>query len=399
MAPEARARVLVSHPGRQHSHQAALALHAADRLAGYWSGVPSRIEHARGVPPTLWRRFVRYAPLDLPASSVRWTPWVPALRRAGDALPRPLSARIDLLACRLFDRWVAHRLPQAPARAVLACEISAAATFAAARRLGWTTLLDAPALHHATQERLHGHAEPARVHRRIVAIKQAEIALADHVVTVSELARSSYLAAGVPADRVHAVSPGADLDLFAARRAAPTGRFRFVFGGATIQRKGFDVLAAAFEQAFRRGLEAELHVVGPRGDAWPAAARLPSDRLRFHGPLTQEAWARELSAADCLVLPSRSDSFGMVVVEALASGVPALVSDQVGAKEMISPGRNGFVLPAGDLEALAAELLRLAPMRSELFAMTPACRGAATAASWASYRGRFAELIERLVAA
>src|SRR4051794_35715631 len=126
-------KVLVTHPGRQHSHQAALALEAAGMLAGYWAGVPAVEHHRRWVPDRLWRRFVRYAPVLLPADLVRWAPWVPALRRLGDRLPRRLRLWTDFLACRLFDRWAASRLRPGATDAVVACEISALSTFRKAK--------------------------------------------------------------------------------------------------------------------------------------------------------------------------------------------------------------------------------------------------------------------------
>src|SRR4051812_6148260 len=69
-------RALVTHPGRQHSHQAALALQEAGMLAGYWSGVP-----AAGLR--------RYAPVPLDPRRTRWFPWTPALRRGGPPPPFP----------------------------------------------------------------------------------------------------------------------------------------------------------------------------------------------------------------------------------------------------------------------------------------------------------------------
>src|SRR6202035_5313469 len=158
--PFARAmKALVTHPGRQHSHQAALGLQAAGMLAGYWSGVPARAEQAGRFPALLRRRLARYAAVPLKPGRVRWFPWTPALRRLGDALlPAARAAWVDLLACRLFDRWAAGRLRRTPRPpdAVIACEISALATFRIARRQGITTILDAPSLHHQAQDRLHG---------------------------------------------------------------------------------------------------------------------------------------------------------------------------------------------------------------------------------------------------
>lgn len=376
-------RVLVTHPGRQHSHQAALALEKAGMLAGYRAGVP-----ASG--------FGRYAAVALDPRRARSAPWTPALRRAGDRLlPRVPAAWADFAACRLFDHWAARGVGERP-DAVIACEISALETFRKARRLGIATLLDAPSIHHAAQDRLHGTADPPDLHRRIVRVKDEEIALADHVLTVSELARQTYVEAGVPPGKVHAVPLGADLDLFAPGEA-PEGPFTFLFSGATIRRKGFDLLLAAFGRVAAEEPEARLRIVGSRGDLGHLLDGRSPDRIAFVGPVPQRELAAELRRADCLVLPSRNDSYGMVVAEALASGTPALVSAMVGAKDLVTEGRTGWIVPVEDVDALAARMLWCAKNRDAVRALRPDCRRAAGAATWPAYHERLAELLRRIV--
>jgi glycosyltransferase involved in cell wall biosynthesis len=392
-------KVLVTHPGRQHSHQAALALDKAGMLAGYWAGVPAVTEQARRVPGFLRGRLARYAPVPLDPALARWFPWTPALRRTGDALlSAGAAAWTDFAACRLFDRWTARELREMSADAVLACEISALATFRAARRLGMATFLDAPSIHHAAQDRLHGTADPPRLHRRIVALKDEEIALADHVLTVSELARRTYVEAGVPAEKVHAVPLGADLELFSPdgagrRQDAP---FTFLFSGATIRRKGFDLLLEAFGRAAGES-GARLRIVGPRGDLGHLLDGRALDHVEFLGPRTQPELAAELRRADVLVLPSRNDSYGMVVAEALASGTPVLISEMVGAKDLVIEGQTGWTVPVEDVSALADRMAWCLGHPEAVRAMGLDCRRAAEAATWPAYHRRFAELVRSLL--
>jgi glycosyltransferase involved in cell wall biosynthesis len=392
--------ILVTHPGRQHSHQSALALQKAGLLAGYWAGAPSLEEHGRLVPRALWRRLITYAPVPLNPARVRWAPWVPGLRRLGDRLPGRAALEADFAVCRLFDRWVAHRLPRAGVTAVISCEISALATFRAARSRGMTTLLDAPSIHWAAQDRLHGTLDPPGLHRRIVRVKEKEIALADHILTVSELARQTYLEAGVPAEKVHAVPLGADLSLFRpdGTEEAPRDGFVFLFAGASIHRKGFDLLLDAFARVAAEVPDARLRVVGPRGDAAPLLDRFSTLPIEAPGPTDQPGLAAEFRRADCLVLPSRNDSYAMVVTEALAAGLPAIVSEMVGAKDLIREGRNGWIVPAGDTSLLAHRMLACARGREAVRALREECRRSAEAATWEAYHERFAALIRRIAA-
>ncbi|HVT58074.1 MAG TPA: glycosyltransferase family 4 protein [Thermoanaerobaculia bacterium] len=411
-------KILVTHPGRQHSHQAALALEQAGLLAGYWAGVPSVARQGRRIPAALRRRFDRYMPVPIEPRRARWFPATPALRRMGDALlPRGWAAEVDFFACRLFDRWAAAGLRRLDrVDAVIACEISALATFRTARRLGIATILDAPSLHHRAQDRLHLTTDSPALHRRITRIKDLEIALADHVLTVSELARGTYLDAGVAAERVHAVALGADLELFkpaldpqppvspptesrASTGTAPAASgFVFVFSGATIRRKGFDLLLEAFARVSAAEPGARLRIVGPRGDSAHLLATHSADPIVYVGQVGQRELSHELRQADCLVLPSRHDSYGMAVAEALACGLPVVVSDMVGAKELVAPGRNGWIVPAGDAASLAERMRWCVRNRQVLRGMREECRRSAEAATWASYYRRFAALLRAIVA-
>jgi glycosyltransferase involved in cell wall biosynthesis len=364
-------KILVTHPGRQHSHQAALALEKAGLLAGYWSGVP-----ASGLR--------RYAAVPIDPRKTRSFPWAPALRRLG--------VRADFAACRLFDRWAAQGLKRIAPDGVIACEISALSLFREARRRGIATILDAASIHHTAQDRLHGTTDPPGLHRRITRVKDEEIALADHVLTVSEMARETYVAAGVPPGKVHAVPLGADTELFSPEgdEATEPG-FTFLFSGAAIRRKGFDLLLAAFEKVRAEVPDARLRIAGPPADV--------PEWVEVLGPLSQRELAAEFRRADALALPSRNDSYAMVVPEALASGLPVLVSEMVGAKDLVTEGETGWIVPVEDAAALADRMLWCARHRGEVRAMRPACRRVAEAATWPAYHARLADLLVRLVGA
>ena len=393
-------RALVTHPGRQHSHQAALALDEAGLLAGYWSGVPATPEQTAGLPAALKRRLGRFEPVAIDPARAVWHPQTPGLRRLGDLLlPARGAAWTDLWACRQFDRWAARRLAGSAANAVVACEISALTTFRQARRSGIATLLDAPSLHHRAQDRLHGTTDSPALHRRVIRVKEQEIEIADHILTVSELARETYLEAGVPAWRVHAVLLGADTDLFtppAEDTTERTGGLRFVFSGASIHRKGFDLLLDAFARVRAAEPGVSLRIVGPRGDAFGLLAGR-SEGIEIVGAVGQSELAAEFRRADCLVLPSRNDSYGLVVAEALAAGLPVLVSEMVGAKALVEPGKNGWIVPVENTAALVERMLGCARNREAVRAMRADCRRSAATATWPAYRRRFVELIRTLV--
>lgn len=394
--------VLVSHPGRQHSHQAAIALEHAGMLAAYWAGAPSHDRQLRFLPGWIRRRLHRYAPVPLPDGKARWLPVAVALRRVGRAMPVGVEQAIDFLACRTFDRQVASRLARTGAAAVMACEISALDTFRAAKKRGMPTILDAPSVHYAVQDRVTPAAEAQWLHERIVAVKRAEIALADCVLTVSDLARAGYVEAGVPESRVHAVALGADTRWFTPGEARPldrAGPFTFLFVGSTIYRKGVDLLLEAFAAVHRRlPSAARLVVVGPHGDCHALLDRTGAGEVVVRPAVAQSELREIYRGADCFVLPSRHDSFGMVVLEAMACGLPAIVSEMVGAREAIEHGKSGWVVPLADAHALAERMAWCVENRAVLAEMRPAVRAAAERYDWGGYGERLTAVMARIFA-
>lgn len=113
-------------------------------------------------------------------------------------------------------------------------------------------------------------------------------------------------------------------------------RQRILFSGSLIPRKGVDLLQSAFDEVKPRFPNATLTLAGPPAQFvdW---AELPSLYSRH----------------DILAVPSRYDGWGMVVPEGLASGMPVIGTDQMGAaREFIVPGKNGWLATAGDLQSL-----------------------------------------------
>lgn len=391
--------ILVAHPGRQHSHQTALALQEAGLLAGYWTGVPCLESHASWVPTAIRDSLCHHGTVPLRPELVRWIPVAPLLRKGAESILNHRTAKIfEYLGYDLFDRLVARAVERYRPSAVVAYENSALHTFRTARRLGIVTVLDAASIHHEAQDRLHDVVESRRLHVRINKRKDAEIRLADHILTVSEFARSTYLDAGVPSQKVQSLMLGADISFFRPRQELRTDKdFTFIFVGSIIMRKGIDTLLEAFEKIRMRCGEVSLRFVGGNGEALPLLKENLSETITYAGPLSQVRLIEEYQHADCFILPSRNDSYGMVVAEALACGLPVIVSDMVGAKDIVREGENGWVVPVNDVSALAERMAWCVDHRAQLAGMGQAARESALNADWPAYHERLVRFIKSRV--
>jgi glycosyltransferase involved in cell wall biosynthesis len=186
------------------------------------------------------------------------------------------------------------------------------------------------------------------------------------VVTPSAWARRRLLELyGLPADRVHVAEPGVDT----ARHAPGTvAGDALLCVAALTPGKGHDVLldglATATDLTWRCACVGSLVRNPAFADRVRRRARDSGlgDRVRFPGPLTGPELDRAYAAADLLVLPSRAETYGMVVTEALARGLPVLAADVGGVTEALGRAadgtRPGLLVVPGDPATLGAALRR-----------------------------------------
>jgi glycosyltransferase involved in cell wall biosynthesis len=170
---------------------------------------------------------------------------------------------------------------------------------------------------------------------------------------------------GLPADRMHVAQPGVDASELAPGSAAGDA---LLCVAAVTRGKGHDVLldglAAATDLTWRCTCVGSLE----RDPAFAGAVRHRasvngfSGRVRFAGPRTGPELDRAYAAADLLVLASHAETYGMVVTEALARGVPVLAADVGGVSEALGHGedgvRPGLLFAPGDAAALGVALRR-----------------------------------------
>jgi UDP-glucose:(heptosyl)LPS alpha-1,3-glucosyltransferase len=201
---------------------------------------------------------------------------------------------------------------------------------------------------------------------------------------VREEIRSHF---GTAEEKLHVIHNGVDLEAFHPRLRARRGAARaqlgiadetmlYLFVGSGFERKGLPRLI----EALARRDKAELIVVGK--DKREAAMRRLAAHLgldkRVHFLGGQENVAPWYGAADCFVLPSLYDPFPNAALEAMACGLPVIVSSQCGTAELIAPGENGVTCDAFDTDSIERCLASIA---------TPAAARAMGDAARASVEG------------
>ena len=214
-------------------------------------------------------------------------------------------------------------------------------------------------------------------------------AAADAVICASSFTRHSLAAAGSSAP-AHVVGYGVDLDLFSARTAVPeAGPLTIGFVGALSQRKGARYLLGALAAFPRRSVRLIIYT----------RAAVDRDLIRgfegvdveVRGGLSDAELSADLKRCDLVALPSIAEGFGLVILEAMACGVPVLCTTSTGGADFIAHRRNGLLIEPGSAEAIRREVEWALARRDDLFQMGQAARIEAEKHTWAEYRRKFFE--------
>jgi glycosyltransferase involved in cell wall biosynthesis len=426
MSAELLPRTLVVNFNAPELNQLALALAHAGRLERY---VRPYVNKGRG-----WERMLASVPLAgrVYASTfgrrLMADPALARLTREAGVLPDVLAAtsmRLGFVPDAVRRGWtnaLIKRLREAvaesaaqlagDAQCVVAYEGFALPAFVARRAAGrGLAVLNYPVAHHRARrrERLEEIARtplfastwpdfddwPAG-HEQCL---DEEIRLADAVLVGSTYAADSFVAEGIPRPRMKVVPYGVDLRTFTpptdAERARRDGaRFEAIFSGQMTQRKGLSYLLEGWRRFARA--DARLTIVGqPVGE--PRALAPYADLFRHVPHQTRPELARLYRSSDVFVFPTLLEGMGLVVLEAMACGLPVIVTAN-GPGDVVRDGIDGYVIPTRDPEAIAERLERLHrdPALREEMGRNAARRAAEF--GWSAYTDKVAACLAGLAA-
>jgi len=301
---------------------------------------------------------------------------------------------------RQFDRAVARRL-QDTDRALICSYGAALESLHRCRDLGIPSYLMYPIAHHRFAEqilaeeavRVPDYAATLQFHwvpPSLRATFESEIEQAHRIFVLSTFQKRTFVEAGVDESKLLVTPLGVDLELF---QPGPTRRndktFRIVFAGQITQRKGISYLFDAFARASIPN--SELLLVGRVCGTNRPWAHLRGIRHVMHVPRWKlpELYRQ----ADVFVLPSLVEGFPLTAIEAMACGLPVILSENTFGSDVVKDAENGFLVPIRDPAAIADRLRHLHAYPEERLRIGLAARKRATAFSWDEYAGRVASII------
>ena len=343
-------RIAISATNPCHLYEMALELQRLGVLARYESGYPG------------WRLR---PPVDFPLSahSLHTVVVYSALRFVPSRF-RPRDAALFRWQDAAFDRAVARNIPAADF--LHAMPGQCLETFRAARALGIRCVLN-----HASGP-VRDQLEAVRPEYEKYGLRgsafhsfdaayfgreEEEYRLADFHCVGSSLVRDQLAARGIDPATIWVVPYGADPALFHPGEAPSPTSFKIAYAGQVNLRKGFRILLEALaEPSVSRNWN--LDVYGRVAPEMIVILREidPVCPVAYHGAVARSRLADAFRESSVMVLPSFEDAFPLVVPQALACGIPCIVSDRVGSKDLIRHRENGSIFPVGDAVALREEL-------------------------------------------
>ena len=182
---------------------------------------------------------------------------------------------------------------------------------------------------------------------------------------ISESTADDLAARGIPRRSVRVIHPGIDTRTYAPAPGTRSATPRFAYLGRLKRYKGVDLVIRAFAAMRASGATLEIAGTGDHRPALEALARSLDldDRVRFLGFIDERRKLELLRAAWALVFASPKEGWGITNLEAAACGTPVVASSSPGLRESVRDGVTGFLVPHGDVGALALAMDRLAADR------------------------------------
>jgi glycosyltransferase involved in cell wall biosynthesis len=338
-------RVTVSVPGRFHAFDLAAQLHRRGMLR-------------RLITPYPASKAMEWA---LPRDKICSILPIEATKRLWARLPASISACAT--AWDVFDRIfeeVAARCIPTDTDLFVGWSGSALAGIRHAKRMGALTIVERGSSHIQTQtallvkeyKRHGGTPQVASAHR--TRTEMAEYGEADYICVPSGFAKQSFLDRGVPEQKSLQIPYGVDLSLFHPEPKRD-GVFRVVHCGAITFRKGVHHLLQAFAELNLP--KSELCLIGNvSAEIDDYHKQHPCRAVTFRGALPQASLVHEFSQASVFALASIEEGLALVIPQAMACALPVVCSVNTGGPDVVRHGLDGFVFPAGDVEALKSHL-------------------------------------------
>ena len=170
---------------------------------------------------------------------------------------------------------------------------------------------------------------------------------------------------------------------------------KLLYAGTITQRKGISYLLEAARRLSSdiKAKQLEIHLIGGvQGN--PELVKPYGDIVELHPPVSQQTLFARYGEYDALILPTIFEGFGLVIIEAMAAGLPVITTPNSIGPELIKDGENGYIIPIRDSKAICEAIDKLRSLTSDKFLeMKLNAREIALLYSWDGYTKRLKNIL------
>ena len=360
--------IIVSCPTLMHAHQFSAALYKTNRLKMFittiWYKPNSRLHKFISAIPIIGKK-IRYSLLKryydgLPANKVMTHSIGEIVYQIKKQIPYVRHNQISIYyRADSFDKYVAKTIKEMDYDIFVGCEENSLYSFKTAKQHGKITILDLTQVHWKYLEYLRKKypifksIQQDNVFYRASAIKEEEYKYVDYIITSSAFARDTLVNNGIASDKIRVIGLGFDTLKFKCKEVYninSKGPLKLLFAGSITRRKGINLILQAVKQLEN----VELTIVGPMAEKKEYLDKY-NVKFTYFPFLHHNDLAEQFKNTDLFVFPSYLDSWGKVVLEAMACGTPVIVTENTGSKDVVMQG-GGKIIPVDDLESLKSAI-------------------------------------------
>jgi glycosyltransferase involved in cell wall biosynthesis len=302
---------------------------------------------------------------------------------------------------RWHDFWVSNIIKKNIPTIFIGSEKSSLRSFLECKKYGSTIILDLAGNNIESIESLResfpfykASTGSNSLFKTIKKIKKQELEIVDKIFVLSQLVNKNLINSGVPSSKIHVFNLGFDPIRFYAKNeysCSFSQSIKIIYTGIITKRKGVHLMSNVAKRL--QHLSIEWVFIGSKDDAFDCINGLPNSRYIPY--LQHDKLVKELHASDIFVLPSYLDSWAMVVIEAMACGLPVIVTENTGAKDAVTED-SGFIIPIDDEDALIDKILYFYNNRDEIERMGKNAARVVQKYTWENYYKQVNEFIETI---
>jgi glycosyltransferase involved in cell wall biosynthesis len=231
--------------------------------------------------------------------------------------------------------------------------------------------------------------------QKLIIKELEEYDIADYISVPSKFAEDSFIQEGFKKEKLITIPYGVDLKYFFPKKKTEN-IFRFIYVGSISIRKGVIYTLKAFEELNLR--EAELILVGQIDYEISNIIQKykKNKNIKFIGLVNQNNLVEFYNKCDVFVISSIEDGFAMVILQALACGLPVICTVNSGGSELIVDGKNGYIVPIRDVEKLKFRMLDLYNNKKRLIKMKEVLLLNRSTYSWNTYGNKIVKKYKTL---